>query len=180
MEIIKGKCGTDCSTCAFKEQFSCEGCIKQEGKIFWGECDIHKCATQKGFRHCGECKELPCKELTEFIENGHNPDRLSNLRKWRNMVVDSRCGLHCTRCEYKNSCGCEGCIETNGHPFHGECPVAVCCQKKGLLHCGECAELPCELLTKYSCDPEHGDTPHGARIGQCKEWKAENATYEKR
>ena len=28
--------------------------------------------------------------------------------------------------EYKETCGCGGCIETNGHPFHGECPVAVC------------------------------------------------------
>lgn len=85
-------------------------------------------------------------------------------------VVDSRCGLHCTGCEYKESCGCGGCIETNGNPFHGECPVAVCCQNKGIVHCGECPDIPCELLTQYSCDPEHGDTPHGARIDQCKKW----------
>ena len=39
-------------------------------------------------------------------------------------MIDSRCGLHCTGCEYKETCGCGGCIETNGHPFHGECPVA--------------------------------------------------------
>ena len=51
-------------------------------------------------------------------------------------MVDSRCGLHCTGCEYKGTCGCGGCIETNGHPFHGECPVAVCCQDKGIVHCG--------------------------------------------
>lgn len=68
---------------------------------------------------------------------------------------------------------CGGCIETNGHPFHGECPVAMCCQEKGFLHCGECPDIPCELLTQYSCDPEHGDTPHGARIEQCKRWYAE-------
>lgn len=48
--------------------------------------------------------------------------------------------------------------------FHGECPVAICCQNKGIIHCGKCADFPCELLMKYSCDPEHGDTPHGARI----------------
>ena len=86
------------------------------------------------------------------------------------LPVDSRCGLHCTGCEYKDSCGCGGCIETSGHPFHGECPVAVCCQKRGFVHCGECPKIPCELLTQYSCDPEHGDTPHGARIEQCKQW----------
>ena len=92
------------------------------------------------------------------------------------LPVDSRCGLHCTGCEYKDSCGCGGCIETSGHPFHGECPVAVCCQKRGFVHCGECPKIPCELLTQYSCDPEHGDTPQGARIEQCKKWYAEGMT----
>ena len=35
-------------------------------------------------------------------------------------MVEPRCGLHCTECEYKGTCGCGGCIETNGHPFYGE------------------------------------------------------------
>lgn len=61
--MIKGKCGTDC--------------------------DIYKCATTKSFEHCGECKKLPCKTLTEYIENGHNPYRLSNLIKWRNEIIDT-------------------------------------------------------------------------------------------
>lgn len=47
-------------------------------------------------------------------------------------TVDSRCGLHCTGCTWKESHGCRGCIPTNGNPFHGECPVAVCCQKRAL------------------------------------------------
>ena len=89
------------------------------------------------------------------------------------MKVDSRCGLHCDTCEWKEPCSCGGCIETNGHPFHGECPVAVCCQEKGILHCGLCGAFPCELLMQYSNDPEHGDTPPGARIEQYKRWKAE-------
>lgn len=47
-------------------------------------------------------------------------------------MVDSRCGLHCTGCEYKKTCGCGGCIETNGHPFHGECPVECVARTKVL------------------------------------------------
>ena len=85
-------------------------------------------------------------------------------------TVDSRCGLHCTGCTWKESHGCRGCIPTNGNPFHGECPVAVCCQKKGLVHCGQCPEIPCDLLTSYSCDEKTGDAPVGARIEQCKRW----------
>ena len=85
-------------------------------------------------------------------------------------TVDSRCGLHCTGCTWKESHGCRGCIPTNGNPFHGECPVAVRKKKKGLVHCGQCPEIPCDLLTSYSCDEENGDSPVGARIEQCKRW----------
>lgn len=115
--------------------------------------------------------------------------------------IDSRCGLHCTGCEYKVSCNCGGCIETNGHPFHGECPVAKCCQDKGFTHCGECPDIPehcgvsdckrvdengfypCDDCDKTTCgklhaysytDPDHGDNPPGARIEQCKRWAKED------
>lgn len=85
-------------------------------------------------------------------------------------MIDTRCGLRCEGCEYKESCNCGGCIATNGVPFHGACPVAECCQNKGFVHCGECPDIPCALLSQYSCDPEHGDNPPGARIEQCRKW----------
>lgn len=85
-------------------------------------------------------------------------------------MIDTRCGLKCVGCGFKDSNKCGGCIATNGNPFHGECPVAQCCQNKGLTHCGECKDIPCELLTQYSCDPVHGDTPPGLRIEQCIKW----------
>lgn len=88
-------------------------------------------------------------------------------------MIDTRCGLSCETCEYKAPCHCGGCIATMGNPFHGACPVALCCQNKGFAHCGQCTELPCELLQQYSCDPEHGDTPPGARIERCKKWAQE-------
>ncbi len=94
-EIMKGKCGTDCNMCSFKEKFHCKGCNEQDGKIFWGECDIYKCATASNFQHCGECEKLPCKDLIEYINNGHNPDRLSNLNKWKNELrffKETACG----------------------------------------------------------------------------------------
>lgn len=85
-------------------------------------------------------------------------------------MADSRCGLLCSECSFKEQYNCGGCIETNGHPFHGECPVAACCQDKGFEHCGLCPELPCKQLYEYSCDKEHGDNPPGARIEQLKKW----------
>ena len=46
-------------------------------------------------------------------------------------MIDSRCGLHCIGCEYKDTCSCGGYIETNGHQFHRG-PVALCCRDKGI------------------------------------------------
>ena len=93
-------------------------------------------------------------------------------------MIDSRCGLHCTGCGYKDSHSCGGCIETNGRPFHGECPIATCCQNKGLTHCGECEIIPCEKLYAYSyLDPEHGDKPQGARVDVCRQWAAESGKH---
>jgi len=115
------------------------------------------------------------------------------------LTIHSRCGLLCKWCTYRESQGCGGCVETNGHPFHGECPVAKCCQDKGCNHCGECGFLPgecadpdcrridangfyecggcantsCDMLYSYSYkDPDHGDNPPGARVEICKAWTA--------
>jgi len=87
------------------------------------------------------------------------------------LKVQSRCGLLCDGCDYKASHGCAGCIELNGKPFWGECPVAKCCQDKGFSHCGECPDIPCEILRDFSCgNSEHSDKPAGARIAICRAW----------
>ena len=113
------------------------------------------------------------------------------------LTVQSRCGLLCSSCSFREPYGCGGCIETNGNPFHGECPVAKCCQDMGFQHCGECENLPgectdpdckkidatgffecggcgstsCDKLYPYSYkDPDHGDNPPGARVAVCRAW----------
>ena len=90
-------------------------------------------------------------------------------------MIESRCGLLCSGCSYKESHGCGGCIETNGNPFHGECSVAKCCQDKGYTYCGECPQLPSDCGSKLSAysfaDIEHGDG--GMRIEQCRKWAEE-------
>jgi hypothetical protein len=91
------------------------------------------------------------------------------------LNVQSCCGLLCDGCTYKESHGCNGCIALKGNPFWGECPVAKCCQDKGYTHCGECSDIPCEILRGFSCgEDEHSDKPAGARIAVCKAWREEN------
>lgn len=115
--------------------------------------------------------------------------------------IETRCGLLCSKCDCKEKFGCGGCVETNGHPFHGECDIAKCCQEKGYAHCGECENVPefcgvanctkknekgytlCDGCEKTTCgklhaytytDPDNGDNPPGARIQQLKIWAKEN------
>jgi hypothetical protein len=96
------------------------------------------------------------------------------VQKGGSKMVDSRCGLLCSKCSYKEPCNCGGCIKTNGHPFHGECPIAICCQAKGYSHCGQCSVMPCEQLYNYSCDGgEHSDNPPGARLVILRGWAEE-------
>jgi len=130
---------------------------------------------QEGFNDfypLGETDPLYCilkfttKSAVLWIDNESAEFTIDEL-----LTVQSRCGLLCKWCTYKESNGCGGCVETNGHPFHGECPVAKCCQGKGYAHCGECPDMPCALLRQYSFDdPEHGDNPPGSRTEVCKAW----------
>ncbi|MCL2079470.1 MAG: pyridoxamine 5'-phosphate oxidase family protein [Oscillospiraceae bacterium] len=87
------------------------------------------------------------------------------------LTVQSRCGLLCDGCGFKESHGCIGCIALEGKPFWGECPVAKCSQNKGYTHCGECSDIPCDILKEFSCgEDEHSDKPTGARIAVCRGW----------
>lgn len=93
-------------------------------------------------------------------------------------MITTRCGLDCENCKWKEECGCGGCIQTGGNPFHGECRLAKCCQEKGHVHCGECGEFPCELLISFSNDEENGDNPPFARIEVCRRQKEiQNSRY---
>ena len=96
-------------------------------------------------------------------------------KKQQETLITTYCGLDCTGCQWKEPCSCGGCVSTKGFPFHCNeepCPVALCNRNKGTLFCGLCDEFPCQLLTDYSFDKEHGDHPGGARIEACRTLKA--------
>lgn len=90
-------------------------------------------------------------------------------------MTESRCGILCGACEYRQQTGCPGCTQIT-KPFWGEaCPVKDCCERKNLEHCGLCPEFPCSVLHQFAYDPKQGD--NGARIQQCAAW-AENSNQE--
>ncbi len=86
-------------------------------------------------------------------------------------MIESRCGILCSQCEFKEKMGCKGCTEIE-KPFWGEsCPVKRSCEEKKLAHCGECGAFPCEVLKAFAYDPQQGD--NGLRIEQCRKWREE-------
>ncbi|MBS7527952.1 DUF3795 domain-containing protein [Fusibacter paucivorans] len=83
-------------------------------------------------------------------------------------MIESRCGLLCSECSYREPMNCSGCTVMT-KPFWGNaCAVKTCCEGKNLNHCGECSAFPCELLHQFAYDKEQGDD--GKRIEQCKCW----------
>lgn len=86
-------------------------------------------------------------------------------------MIESRCGILCSECTYRESTGCTGCCSMKT-PFWGECPVKICCESKSYANCGFCADFPCKQLHDFAYDKEHGDD--GLRIRQCRKWKEGN------
>ncbi len=83
--------------------------------------------------------------------------------------IESRCGILCSECKYKEQVGCKGCTEID-KPFWGEsCPVKSCCEGKEKVHCGQCENFACKVLHQFAYDEKQGD--NGKRIEQCRKWR---------
>ncbi|MDK2915537.1 MAG: hypothetical protein PWR25_94 [Euryarchaeota archaeon] len=86
-------------------------------------------------------------------------------------MIESRCGILCSECEYREQVGCRGCTAIT-KPFWGEsCPVKTCCEARDLENCGRCGEFSCGLLERFAFDENQGDG--GRRIEQSRAWCGE-------
>lgn len=104
------------------------------------------------------------KKLSQSAHLGH---WYSFREEWQKMN-ESRCGLACGQCGYREEVHCPGCTGME-RPFWGEsCPVKSCCEEKKLAHCGLCPAFPCDLLRQFAYDKEQGD--NGERIRRCQRW----------
>lgn len=83
----------------------------------------------------------------------------------------ARCGTYCAECKVGQSKGCPGCVKAGGKIFWGTCQLAQCCTSKDFQHCGQCPDMPCEMLKDYSFDKTHGDD--GRRIDNLRAWMQE-------
>ena len=84
-------------------------------------------------------------------------------------MVESRCGLLCSQCSFRESMGCQGCVNIDKLFWGDSCPVKSCCETKTQKHCGECSSFVCPTLHTFAFDMEQSD--NGARIEQCRQWQ---------
>ncbi|QNM06368.1 DUF3795 domain-containing protein [Qiania dongpingensis] len=82
-------------------------------------------------------------------------------------MFESRCGICCDSCEGKTEVNCKGCLNMKTPFWGGDCEVKSCCEAKGLNHCGECKEFPCETIS--SMGKEQGYDPE-PRLLKCRQW----------
>jgi hypothetical protein len=49
----------------------CDGCKMQSGRLYSGcrNCQIRKCASEKGLENCAYCSEYPCEKLSKFFDS---------------------------------------------------------------------------------------------------------------
>jgi|ADurb_Ile_03_Slu_FD_contig_21_1971355_length_2622_multi_5_in_0_out_0_1 hypothetical protein len=94
-------------------------------------------------------------------------------RKESNFMYqyDTYCGLYCGACTIKkanedgtlnelareweedpNSLVCEGCKGKVTCHYCIGCPIQLCNREKGLEHCGQCPDFPCERLRAFDAD----------------------------
>lgn len=108
MEKLISCCGLNCSTCEARiatiandnelrkstaekwskmyngeitpEMINCTGCREEGVKLAHvSMCEIRKCANNKGFTTCAECKDLETCLLISPVHN-YSPDALQNLK----------------------------------------------------------------------------------------------------
>lgn len=82
-------------------------------------------------------------------------------------MVESNCGILCSKCKIKDEFNCKGCLKIS-NPFWGQCPIKKCIKEKNIDFCGACNKFPCQILIDFSYDNEQGD--NGKRIEQCRCW----------
>ncbi len=68
----------------FEDINDCDGCKSESGIIFFGcrNCNIRKCAIEKGIDNCSYCDEYACEDLLAIFKTDREAKiRLENFRK---------------------------------------------------------------------------------------------------
>lgn len=73
------------------EDMACEGCLSDVRAIYCRECALRRCVLNRGLTHCAYCEDFPCRQLSDFNDDGrpHHGEALNNIRRQREMGVEA-------------------------------------------------------------------------------------------
>lgn len=54
--MAENYCGKSCAQCPYKETMNCPGCRVGPGRVYGGDCELAKCARDKGHQICATCE----------------------------------------------------------------------------------------------------------------------------
>jgi len=64
---------------------------------------------------------------------------------------------------------CKGCKVDSQAFWSSRCEIAICCvDDKGLAHCGECDEFPCQVIAEHAAR----DTKYAEGVDYLRQWRA--------
>lgn len=72
----------------FPEQITCEGCGGRLDVHWSQECEIMRCAHEKGLIACSQCQAFPCKELETFYSKGYGKSK-ENAHKQQKIGLEA-------------------------------------------------------------------------------------------
>lgn len=129
-------CGLYCGECQALQDKRCEGCISRKGLClkYTRICKIYSCcADEKGLRFCGECEDFPCEKFANFFVTP----------AWYSEVVNNLKTI-------KNE-GAEKFLKEQVSRVIG---LINCAEEKGIKHCSQCKQWPCEKLKRPPLVPD--------------------------
>ncbi len=78
---IKKHYGQECKP---EDITDCDGCRTEGGRLFCKECQIRKCAREKGIESCASCTGYACEELKKLFAT--DPDARKRLDEIRSRL----------------------------------------------------------------------------------------------
>jgi len=132
---LAAPCGLYCGECLGFQRGTCKGCRSGAGEClkYRKICRIYECCiAERKFDFCNQCDEFPCKKFNEFFETpAWYSEVVNNLERIKEVGVEKWLKEEETRV---NS-------------------LKECASQKGVAHCSECKDWPCEKLKRPPLTP---------------------------
>jgi len=135
ISLLAAPRGLYCGECLGFQRGTYEGCRSGKGEClkYRGICKIFKCClNERKLDFCYQCTEFPCKKFREFFETKEWYNEVTgNLRRMKEI------GLNKWLKEQENRVKI----------------LKNCAKSKGIFHCSECKEQPCNKLKRKPLTP---------------------------